>query len=187
MPSKKLNFSPATDTSAAVRNVVFTMDKPADAPEGFQPEVFTFDLSKVSAEMIERLALHGASQKIGDSYAGAKDSGEDPLAYAKAAIQDTIKQLYSKENGGNDTWSVARSGSGAPRTSILVQAYAQVKGISIEEAQEVISGLNDEEKKVVAAAKKVAAAMAGIRAEAAAAKAKKLAEEAEKEDATPAA
>lgn len=182
MPAKKSVFTPATDTTAAVRQVLFTMDKPADAPEDFVPEVFTFDLKKVSAEMIERLALHGASQKIGDSYAGAKDSGEDPLAYARAAIKDTIKQLYSKENDGNDTWSVTRSGTGAPRTSILIQAYAQVKGISIEEAQELIGALNDEEKKVVAGAKKVAAAMAQIRADQAAAKARKLAEEAAKED-----
>jgi hypothetical protein len=182
MPAKKSVFTPATETAAAVRQVLFTMDKPTNAPEGFVPEVFTFDLTKISAEMLERLALHGASQKIGDSYAGAKDSGEDPLAYAKAAIQDTIKQLYSKENGGNDTWSVARSGSGAPRTSILIQAYAQVKGVSIEDAQETIGALNDDEKKVVAGTKKVAAAMAQIRAEAAAAKARKLAAEAAKED-----
>ena len=170
MPKKAVNVE--------ARNVVFTVEPKT---EGESATVITFDLSKVSPEILARLALHGASQKIGDSYAGAKESGEDPVAYATAAINDTIKQLYE------GSWSVGRTGTGAPRTSLLVQAYAQVKGITLEEAQEVIGGLNDEEKKVVQAAKKVAAAIAAIRAEQAAARAKKLAEEAAKEDETSAA
>lgn len=164
---------PKKATDVAAKAVVFTLD----APEGVEGEKITFDLSQVNEETLVRLALHGASQKIGDSYAGAKESGTDPVAYAKEAINDTIRQLYEGK------WSVTRTGSGAPRVTILVQAFASVKGISLEEAQDVIGGLNDEEKKVVSANKKVAAKIAALRAEAAAEKARKAAEAAEAEDA----
>src|SRR5690606_7229783 len=117
-----------------------------------------FDLSKVTPSMLRMLALHGARQKIGDSYAGAKESGEDPVDYATAAILDTIKQLYAEEHGGLNRLSVTRTGTGAPRTSLLVQAFALVTGKSVEEAQEYISDLNDEEKKELQKKKKIAAA-----------------------------
>src|SRR5690606_1991871 len=67
--------------------------------EGGEPNTIMFDLSKVTPSMLRMLALHGARQKIGDSYAGAKESGEDPVDYATAAILDTIKQLYAEEHG----------------------------------------------------------------------------------------
>lgn len=171
MPKKHVNVESA--------QVVFTVEP---RTEGGEPTVITFDLSKVDGPMRDRLALHGAAQKIGDSYAGAKESGEDPIAYAEAAINDTIKQLYAEEHGGLNKWSVTRTGTGAPRTSLLVQAFAQVSGKSLEEAQEIVSQLNDEEKKELQGKKKIAAAIAAIRAEQAVARAKKAAEEAAKED-----
>lgn len=173
MPKKQVNF----DAAAGTRQVAFTMDKPAGAAEDFQPVVHVFDLSKVNEETLIRLALHGASQKIGDSYAGAKDSGEDPITYADAAVRETIEQLYQGK------WSVTRTGSGAPRTSMLAQAFAAVKGITLEEAIEAVSGLTDEEKKVLQQNKKVAAKIAALKAEQALARAKKAEEEAAKEDA----
>lgn len=176
MPKKTVIFTPESEGQEQVALVQFTMDKPKDAPEDFQPVVHTFDLSKVSPAILIRLALHGASQKIGDSYAGAKDSGEDPIAYADAAVQETIKQLYEGR------WTVTRTSSGAPRVSILVQAYAKVKGISIDEALEVIGGLEADEKTTLSKNKKIAAAIAGIRAEQALARAKKAEEEAAKEE-----
>jgi hypothetical protein len=169
---------PKKQIDVAAKKVSFVMDKPADAPEGFAPEVFIFDLSMVNEETRDRLALHGASQKIGDSYAGAKESGEDPIKYATDAVNETIAQLYRNE------WAIARSGGGAPRTSLLVQAYAAIKGVSLEEAQEVIGSLTDEEKKAVQGTKKIAAWIAMRRAEQAAERAKKLAEAAAAEDAT---
>ena len=114
----------------ASKTVVFTME----APEGEVGEKFTFDLSKVSPDNVIRLALHGASQKIGDSYAGAKDSGEDPVAYAKAAIADTIKQLPLRdgfdeillpgERGGRTETS--RRASGIPIPAGTWKALEQV-------------------------------------------------------------
>jgi hypothetical protein len=177
MPKKAVVFN----AEAGEKLVNFTMDKPANAPEDFVPVVHTFDLSKVSEEILIRLALHGASQKIGDSYAGAKDSGEDPIAYADAAVQETIKQLLEGK------WAISRTGSGAPRTSMLAQALAAVKGMSLEEAIEAVGELSDDEKKVLQANKKIAAKIAGLKAEQALARAKKAEEEAAKEDADKAA
>lgn len=181
MPKKSVVFTPAAEGVEQVTLVNFTMDKPADAPEGFVPEVIAFDLTKVDQNTLLRLALHGASQKIGDSYAGAKESGEDPIKYAHEAVSETIKQLYEGK------WSVTRTGSGAPRVSILVMAYARVKGITEDQALELLGDLSDDDKKELQKNKKIAAAIALIRAEQAAERAKKAAEAAEKEDAEKAA
>jgi hypothetical protein len=104
MPKKQVVFNPETGEKL----VHFTMDKPKDAPEGFTPVVHSFDLSKVNEETLLRLALHGASQKIGDSYAGAKDSGEDPIAYADAAVRETIQQGYLRGRGAGCGWRSQR-------------------------------------------------------------------------------
>lgn len=177
MPKKAVEFNAEQNTGV----VLFTMDKPANAPEDYQPVVHKFDLDKVSQAILVRLALHGASQKIGDSYAGAKDSGEDPIAYAESAVRETIKQLEE----GN--WSVTRTGTGAPRTSMLAQALAAVKGITLEAAIDAVSELNDDDKKTLQQNKKIAAKIAGLKAEQALARAKAAEAAAEKEDADKAA
>lgn len=153
------------------QKVQFTLE----AAEGQTPEVINFDLSKVSPEMVTMLALHGASQKIGDSYAGAKDSGTDPIAYAREAINDTINQLYAGD------WSVTRTGSGAPRVTQLVQAFSIVTGKTLEESQEFISALNDEEKAALQKKAKIAATVAQLKAEQAVKRAQELAKKAEAE------
>lgn len=173
MPKKAVVFN----QESGEKLVNFTMDKPTGAAEDFVPEVIGFDLSKVDEATLFRLALHGASQKIGDSYAGAKESGEDPIKYAKEAVSETIKQLYEGK------WAVTRTGSGAPRVSILVLAYAKVKGITEDAALEVLSDLSDDDKKELQKNKKIAAAIAVIRAEQAAERARKAMEAAAKEDA----
>lgn len=170
------------------RNVAFIFEDEvpavaADAEKGvaaveFKPSRDVFDVSKVSQAMLIHLALHGAKQKIADSYAGAKESGTNPLAYAKEAVKETIAQLYSTENGGKDVWSVGRTGSGAPRTTFLVQAFAEATGQSIEAAQETIGGLTDEEKTALGKKPKIAAIVAKFKATAAVAKAEELAKKA---------
>lgn len=176
MPKAQLNVEP--------RNVTFIFEDEvaavaADEAKGIvaveaKPSRAVFDLSKVSQDMLLHLALHGAKQKIADSYAGAKESGTDPLTYAKAAVKETTLQLYSKENGGTDTWSVTRSGTGAPRTTFLVQAFSESSGKSLEEAQEIVGSLTDEEKTALGKKPKIAAIVAGLKAKAAVAKAEEL-------------
>lgn len=175
MPKAVLNLEPRTV------GFIYEDEVAADAEKGIagSPSRDTFDLSKVSPAMLIHLALHGAKQKIADSYAGAKESGTNPLAYAKEAVRDTIAQLYSTEHGGKDTWSVGRTGSGAPRTTFLVQAFAEASGQSIEAAQEVVGALSDEEKTALGKKPKIAAIVARLKAEAAVRKAEELAKKAD--------
>lgn len=140
--------------------VVFTFDDGSSE---------TFDMAQVSDEISGRLALHGASQKIGDSYAGAGDAA-DPLAYAKEAVRDTIAQLYAGD------WRV--TGPSGPRISDLASAISRLKGMSIEEATKIVDSLSDEQKKLTKKHPQVAATLAVISAERAALRAAKLAESA---------
>jgi hypothetical protein len=144
-----------------------------------------FDLKQVpGAEALDpnvmagRLAIHGASQKIGDSYAGvAKES--DPLAMAKANVKDTIAQIYA------GTWRV--NAGGGPRVNDLAVAMARVTGEPLEGDDGTIAfvaAMSDDDKKAMRKKPKIAAALAAIAAEKAAERAKKLAEAAEKEEAT---
>lgn len=143
-----------------------------------------FELSKVpGAEALDpntmagRLAIHGASQKIGDSYAGvAKES--DPLAMAKANVKDTIAQIYA------GTWRVNSTGGG-PRVNDLAVAMARVTGEPLEGEDGTVAyvaAMSDDDKKAMRKKPKIAAALAAIAAEKAAERAKKLAEAAAKAD-----
>lgn len=126
-----------------------------------------FDASKVSGNIAARLALHGASQKIGDSYAGAKDD-PSPIEYAKAAVRETIAQLYAGD------WRATVAAG--PRTPDLAVALSRLSGESIEASVEFVGTLDDDQKKVWRAKPAVKATLAAIAAEKAAAKAVKLAE-----------
>jgi hypothetical protein len=132
----------------------------------------TFELAKAEA-VIRHLALHGASQKIGDSYAGAGEEA-DPVAYAKAAVADLIGRLYAGD------WRQASAG-GTKRASLLVLAFAEISGQSIEAATEYVEGLADEEKKALNGKPKIKAVVARIKAERAMAAAERAAKAAEAE------
>ena len=132
-----------------------------------------FELSKAEA-LVRHLALHGASQKIGDEYSSA-GSKPDPLAYAKACVQDMIERLYRGD------WKQASAGIGK-RANQFVLAFAEASGLSVEEAAAHIDGLEEEEKKALQAKPKIKAIILRMRAEAAAAKAAKAAKLAEAEE-----
>lgn len=127
----------------------------------------TFDSSRVNDDIKARAMMHGFSQKIGDSYAGAA-SAENPLAYAKQAVRETIATLYANE------WKAPR-GEGGPRVTDLAVAVSRVTGKSIEDVVALIEGLSDEDKKALRAKPKVKAALAAISQEKATARAAKLA------------
>jgi hypothetical protein len=136
----------------------------------------TLDINSLNSDMVFRLAVHGASQKVGDSYAGAK-AEENPVAFANQAIAETIKQLQ------DNLWRVGGGGGGGPRITDLANAYARAAGVSVEAAVEFLGGLTEEETKVLRKKPKVAAQLAAIAAEKAQARAARLAEEAAKADA----
>ena len=133
-----------------------------------------FLLASCPEETRIQLALHGGSQKIGDSYAGAKEAG-DVLAYAKQSTRDTIAQLYAGD------WAVRGTGEGIRRASDLATALARIseaqgKPKSVEAWTEYLDKATDEQKAALKSTKAVAAEIAKIVAERAAEKAKKLAE-----------
>jgi hypothetical protein len=117
-------------------------------------EEAVFEVSRVDDAISSRLMLHGASQKIGDSYAGAGDDEiADPLGYAKERVRDTIAQLYAGD------WRTAATGTGG----ILAEAMAAVSGKSREECAEALAGMSDDEKKDLRKKKKIAAALGRIK------------------------
>lgn len=132
--------------------------------ENGKTAVFTLD--SVSPEILKRLALHGASQKIGDSYANAKDSS-DPAVYAEETSTEVIKQLVDGE------WR-ATSATG-PRVSDLAMAVSRLNGKPIEEIIESLGKATDEQKKELRKHPQIAATLAAIKAENAAKRAAALA------------
>lgn len=115
--------------------IQFKLGKDADGNE----RVIEFDRESVPVDTRFRAEMHGYSQKIGDSYAGAGKAA-DPIAAAEAAINETIAQLYAGD------WK-ATSGGG-PKISDLAVALARVTGESEEEAQALVDAMSDEDKKV---------------------------------------
>ena len=142
----------------AAQTVTFTFDDETSE---------VFELGKVSPEIRIHLALHGASQKGGDSYAGAS-SADDPMEYAKAACRDTIAQLYAGD------WRV--TAAAGPRITDLATAVARVTGKDLEEVVEVLEGLDEAQKKALRKRPQVAAMLAMISQEKATAKAARLVE-----------
>jgi hypothetical protein len=137
-----------------------------------------FDVSKVPEAIQARLMLHGASQKIGDSYAQAA-STNDPLAFAKTAVKDMIAQLYKGEWRGTV--------EGAPRVNELAVAISRATGESLEDAVALVAELDDAGKKEWRNKAKIKVELAKIALEKQTAKLKAAEEAAAKEAAEEAA
>jgi hypothetical protein len=127
-------------------------------------------LANLQPGIVVRLALHGAGQKIGDSYASAAKA-DDPVAYAKEAAKDVIAQLVTGE------WRAA-SAPGAAKVTLLARALARLTGETPEKTQEIVDSLTKEQTAEYKSKKKVVKAMEAIRAEDAAALAARLAKKA---------
>jgi hypothetical protein len=123
----------------------------------------TLDVSTLDESIQTNLMIHGALQKIGDSYAGAAGDYDFALAGAKKVIDNLLA----------GEWKSAREGGGEskPRVTELAEAVARIKGMELSKAVEVISGLTDEQRKALRAKDKVKAVIAQIRFEKAAKKA----------------
>ncbi len=133
--------------------------------------VQTIDVNALDEATKFRALIHGVSQKIGDSYAGAK-AEENPLAFSKEACAETIAQVLKGD------WRAARESG--PRVTDLAHAVARVTGQSLEEAVAFLGTLDEAQTKDLRKKPKIAAALAAIVAEKASAKAAKLAEAAAK-------
>lgn len=104
---------------------------------------------------------HGLSQKIGDSFAGA--DGDPDFAWSNA--QAMVEQL----NAGD--WVTKREGTGG----MLAKAIAEVTGNDLAEVARMLQAKTDVEKKELAKHPMVAPTIARMQAEAAAARAERLA------------
>ena len=115
-------------------------------------------LNDLSDEIVHRLAMHGLSQKLGDSYA----SGEVQEARERAV------RVWEDLKSGNWTTRVAGGGT---RTSLLIEALIRATGKSQEEVIARVEEMDDDEKKGLRKHPQVKKAMAEIKVERAAAEA----------------
>lgn len=127
-------------------------------------EVLSLDVSTLDESIQTELMLHGALQKIGDSYAGAAGDYEFAIGNAKKVIDNLLA----------GQWKSAReAGEAKPRTGELAEAIARLKKIEVSDAQALVDNLSEEQRKVVRGKDAVKAAIAQIRYEKAQAKAAK--------------
>jgi len=117
-------------------------------------KVLELDTNACSPEIKTLLMLHGASQKIGDSYAGAKGD----FASGIASAQSVIDQLLAGE------WTSSGEERG-PRLAELAEAIARIKGVPVEKALAAVEKATDDQRKAWRSNAQVKAAIAQARAE----------------------
>lgn len=147
--------------------------------DGNVVEVITFDEIR-NAGLLEQAALHGISQKVGDSYAGALKATEGlditPEAWSVQQVHENAERIR------NGDWNLRTGGGGAAVTDLAV-ALAEATGSTIEEVSERLATLEGDKGKEIKARlrkqPKVAAILARIKQERADKKAKELATKAE--------
>lgn len=161
---KQAQAEAATATGGADKNVKFC-DKDYDLDTGYNYFNFgngkqlEFDSNRCSEEIRKQLMLHGAAQKIGDSFAGAKGN----YALGIQSASDVIEQLYA------GVWKAGRGeGEARPRLAELAEAIARIKSVDLERATAAVEKASDEQRKAWRLNAKVKSVIATIRAEKAA-------------------
>lgn len=123
------------------------------------------DVDSLPDDILRRLAVHGLSQKIGDSYASAGDKGwtvDDCADEAEAVYEALVRGEWNR-----------RGSSGG--TTILAAAIARVLDKDEAEVATMLNAMDDEKRKGIEKDARVKAAMAAIKAERAKAKAEAMA------------
>ncbi len=105
------------------QSVTFTFEDKAGT-------TYEIKLADFSDTIVQALAVHGISQKLGDSYSGITSVSE-----AIEKFEDTIANLKA----GN--FNVRASGSG---NQLLAEAVARIKGLEVEEASKLLKDLDEE-------------------------------------------
>jgi hypothetical protein len=134
----------------------------------------TVELKELGKDIIKHLALHGLSQKLGDSY-----SGETDIKVARTKAEGVAKRLRDGD------WRAVREGGGGGRITDLAQALARVAGQEVEAATKVIENMDKDEKSELRAHHQIKVAMAEIAAERAKAALAKQTEKGEAETVDP--
>ena len=112
------------------------------------------DINALSPEIIHQLALHGLSQKLGDSY-----SGEQDIEVAKAKANTVLERLVAGD------WKAARAASAAGKITDLAKALAEVTGQEIAACVEKLSDLAKADRGKFRKHPKIAAKLAQYQAE----------------------
>lgn len=158
-------MSTAENTSTQAKTSEVDTKKPKFCDKSAEGTVLTFkfgndaevviDLSTLSEEIQQELMIHGALQKIGDSYASA---GGD-FAYGIACAEKVVENLT------NGLWGAVRTGSGQTKSSgELVTALAQLQGKDVAEVAAALEAATDEQRKAVRSHPAVKAKIAELRA-----------------------
>lgn len=93
-------------------------------------------LADVPEDIVNDLALHGISQMVGDSYAGAKGDYDFAIKQAEAKINRILSGQLEATRG---------SGESKPRIGELARAIARVKNISEAEAIAILDAIPDDD------------------------------------------
>jgi hypothetical protein len=119
-------------------------------------QALELDVMGLDESIQQELMLHGALQKIGDSYAGAAGDYEFAISNAKKVIDNLV----------SGQWKAAReAGEAKPKTGELAEAIARIKGIELAQAAELVNSLDDDQRKAVRGKDAVKAVIAQIRYE----------------------
>lgn len=89
----------------------------------------------VPASLLQRFAAHGAEQKLGDCYAGLKDT-EDCIV----AFDELVERLNKGE------WAAARESSALAGASVLIKALVEHTGKDAEKIKAYLSTKTQGEK-----------------------------------------
>lgn len=92
-------------------------------------------LFTVPDNLVQRMAAHGAEQKLGDEIAGLNDVEDCVLA-----VDELIDRLYNGE------WGVKRESNGMAGTSVLVRALVEHTGKTVEQIKAFLTGKSQAEK-----------------------------------------
>lgn len=85
---------------------------------------------ELSREVLLRAAAHGLSQKVGDSYASAKDVDDMHLS-----AEDMVKRLIAGE------WGVVReAGDSMSGASVIIKALCEFTGKTVDEIKAFLEG-----------------------------------------------
>lgn len=110
-------------------------------------------LSDYSAEIVNQLALHGLSQKVGDSTASMAKGKEFGLAF------DTMQAVIANLKAGK--WNSGREGAGH---ADLISAIAKLKKLDEATVATAVRGADEATVKAWMKNAKIAAEMAAIKA-----------------------
>ena len=122
------------------------------------------DLADVPEDTKSDLMVHGATQKIRDSFAGAKGDYQVAIGAAQRVIEMLQKGEWEARRGGSEK---------GPRVGELAEAIAALKGKDVGEVATSLAALDEEKRKALRKHPQVQAKIAAIRAEKAAKKAEK--------------